>query len=262
MTRRMAMVIAAFLCSGAGTAAAQVRPFLYTVVPARGQVARSGIYGDVAYGHNLFAGLGAEGLEQRLAVQLPLTARLRFTAQVGWAPTTPNNATIQGEVLADLAPASARTTLAFGIGGMHDYRRTSVALGRVVAGYRWAKTVAVANVRLEHAFPKAGSAEQRDALDIITTLGVMHDVRPSVRLGVESVAEDLEGFFEADEAEGGAKLMVGPSIGLGPRAARWTLQVTAGPVFRLTQSTAAVGSGAPRDLTTGFVVRTSLGLQW
>ena len=254
---------------GIASARAQARPFLYTLVPAQSQARGASVYADLAYGHTVFAGLGPEAFEQRVGVQLRLSARLTLAAQAGWAPndpSTPSAASAQAEAVASLVPAGSPLVLAIGVGGEEDYRRTPVALGRAVAGYRWARTLAVANVRFEHAFPQStdGVPDHRDALDVISTLGVMHELGPGVRAGFESVAEDLEGFFETDEAEGGAKLMIGPSLGLGPRDARWTLQITTGPVFHLTTSTVpAIGSGAPRDLTgTGYVVRTSLGFQW
>jgi hypothetical protein len=99
----------------------------------------------------------------------------------------------------------------------------------------------------------------------MTTLGIARQLGPAVRFGIESVGEDLEGLFEADEAEGGAKVMVGPSLTLQPRAARWAVSMVAGPVLRVSRSSApGFDSGAPRDLSagTGYVVRTSLGYQW
>ena len=70
-----------------------------------------------------------------------------------------------------------------------------------------------------------------------------------VRLGIEAVAEDIEGFVEKDEAEGGAKLMVGPTIVLAPSGARWSLLLGGGVVTQLTPSTRSpVTVGALRDL--------------
>ena len=245
------------------TIGAQARPFVYSLIPAPDGAPATGIYTDIAYGHDVFAALGPEALEQRLALQRALSSRFTITAQAGWAPQDDHarsSASAQAELLGNVGRARSALVLAVGAGAMRDYTGTGVALGRVVAGYRGARTVAVANLRLEHAFARA--QDQRDALDVITTVGAMRDIATGVRLGVESVAEDLEGFVEPDEAEGGAKLMIGPSIGLGAR--RWTLQLTAGPVFHLTgSSSSGAGSGAPRDLSSpGYVVRSAFGFTW
>jgi hypothetical protein len=268
---RRALCISALLCALLGSivssVAAQTRPFLYTVTSTTGQPVRSGVYSDFAFGHNLFAALGPEDIEQRMSVQMPLVGRFVGNAQVGWAASSPEeNAAFQAEILADLAHPGSRVILAAGVGGMQDYDRIPAVLGRLVAGYRWAQTLAVANLRLEHAFPSADESleNHRDAVDIVSTLGVSRQATTHVRLGVETVAEDLEGFVESDEAEGGAKLMLGPTVGVGPRNAHWNTQVIAGYVLHLTSSSVSgLESGAPRDLTgTGYVVRASFGMQW
>ena len=45
------------------------------------------------------------------------------------------------------------------------------------------------------------------------------------------IGEDLEGFWEAEEAEGGARLLVGPSLHVSPNRQRWQLIATGGPLF-------------------------------
>jgi hypothetical protein len=246
-------------------ALAQSRPFLYTPTPSRGPI----VYADLAYGHNLFAGLGPEQLEQRIGAQLRLSSRLTVAARASYAPsdgalTSP--VSMEAELFGSLARPSSRLALSLGAGVLRDYRRTAVALGHIVAGYSWARTFAVGSLRLEHAFAaSSGAANRRDPLDVITTLGVARQLGPVVRLGIETVGEDLEGLFEADEAEGGAKVMLGPSLTLQPRAARWALSIVAGPVLHISHSaTPGFDSGPPRDLSTGagYVVRTSLGYQW
>jgi hypothetical protein len=251
------------LLLSASTIGAQTRPFVYSLIPAPDGVPATGVYTDIAYGHDVFAALGPEAVEQRLAMQRTLSPRFTITAQTGWAPQDDNvrsNVSAQVELLGNIGRSHSPLVLAVGAGAMRDYTGTGVALGRVVAGYRGARTLAVANLRLEHAFTRA--QDQRDALDVITTVGATRDIASGIRLGVESVAEDLEGFVEADEAEGGAKLMIGPTIGIGMR--RWTMQLTAGPVFHLTGSSySGSGSGAPRDLSRpGYVARSAFGFNW
>lgn len=263
--------IAVISLAAAGLLAAQDHPFVYSLVPGRDS-ARPGsvVFGDVAYGQNMFAGLGPEHLEQRVAAQLGLSRRITLIVQGGWVlsdEAVASRVTGQAEVLVGLLPPGSRTILAIGGGGMRDYQGAGVALGRVVAGYRWQRTFLVANLRLERPFPSTtpGSpAAPRDAIDVVTTLGLARQVSPGLRFGLESVAEDLEGLFESEEAEGGAKLMMGPSVGIGAPTARWGLTVAGGPVLRLSNSTVpGSGSGAARDLSGGgFVVRSSVRYRW
>jgi hypothetical protein len=87
----------------------------------------------------------------------------------------------------------------------------------------------------------------------------------SVWVGVEAVGSDLEGFFDDAEAEGGATVLVGPSIAVAI-SEHCRLVVGGGPVIRAS-STSEAGPlhGAASPLGTqrsGYVMRTSLRLAW
>jgi hypothetical protein len=91
-------------------------------------------------------------------------------------------------------------------------------------------------------------------------MGVARHVLPALHVGVEMIGEDLEGFWEAEEAEGGARILLGPSIRPAPPSARWQLSVAGGPVLHATRS--AGTSVATRSLPSsggrnGFAVRAS-----
>jgi hypothetical protein len=43
-------------------------------------------------------------------------------------------------------------------------------------------------------------------------VGVSKNLWRPVYVGVEMIGEDLEGFWEPNEAEGGARLLIGPSM--------------------------------------------------
>jgi hypothetical protein len=58
----------------------------------------------------------------------------------------------------------------------------------------------------EHVF-----APGRDALDAMLILGANVKLNRIVRLGVEYVAQDLEGYFDDEEAEGGVRHFLGPT---------------------------------------------------
>jgi len=246
--------------------AAQTRPFVYSLLPTAPTARANRLYADLGYGHDLFQGLGPESFEQRVGLLVPLGSALTLVAEAGWAPhddATRSDASFRGELLAQL-PIRGRAIVALGAGAMRDYSRTPVALGRLVFGYAWPHTQTAANLRIEHPFRSDAGAERRDPVDVIMTLGLSHVVTGSLRLGFESVAEDLEGLVESDETEGGAKLMVGPALGFAPPGAHWSAVVVAGPVLQLTSSAVnGTASGAPRDLTNGgYVIRTSVTLQW
>jgi hypothetical protein len=169
------------------------------------------------------------------------------------------------ELLANLFDRSARRVFAVGLGVGRERSRQMVALGRVVGGYRSDRWEAIGNLRLERVVGRDDTPGGRDGIDVITTVGAAHAVGSVVRLGIEAVAEDIEGFFEKDEAEGGAKLMVGPTVVLAPTGARWNLLLGGGVVTRLTSSTRSpVSDGALRDLQTrnGYVLRTSVAYRW
>jgi hypothetical protein len=40
-----------------------------------------------------------------------------------------------------------------------------------------------------------------------------------------------EGFWDAEEAEGGARILVGPSVHVAPTNAKWQVTITGGPLF-------------------------------
>jgi len=222
--------------------------------------------GDVAYGRHLFSALGPEELEQRVGAEVRLGGRITAVAQAGWAATggSPSQVTAQLEVLDNLGPRGNGAVLAVGLGAMRDYSATAVALGRIIGGWRWRHALLVANVRLEHPFANRGEISPRDALDFNTSVGFVHDLSPSIRIGIESVAEDLEGLVESDEAEGGAKVMLGPTLSVGRPSSHWGAGLSAGPVLRLSQSSIPAASGAGRELSQpgGFIVRTSVSYAW
>jgi len=106
-------------------------------------------------------------------------------------------------------------------------------------------------------------ASGRDAVDLITSVGWARRVSRGVSLGVETIGEDLEGFWDADEAEGGARLLAGPSLHIAPAEHRWQLTATGGPMFH--PSATGRASGAFRDLPpdtggTGYAFKASLSI--
>jgi hypothetical protein len=54
-------------------------------------------------------------------------------------------------------------------------------------------------------------ASDRDRVDVIVGGAYMATLRPGLRLGGELLTRDLEGLWDPQEAEGGARIAFGPS---------------------------------------------------
>ena len=74
------------------------------------------------------------------------------------------------------------------------------------------------------------------------------------------MGQDFEGFWDKEEAEGGAVLFVGPVFVASFPNNSWTFTLGGGPILRATQSPRA--SLAPRDVPTskdnGYVIHAAL----
>ena len=138
-------------------------------------------------------------------------------------------------------PASPGLALAVGGGALREPGGSTVALARVVAGREFGGWRLHGNVLFQKAM-----ATGRDPLDLVTTVGWARRFGPSVSLGVEGIAEDVEGFWNPAEAEGGARLLVGPSLHIAPAGRRRQLPAAGGPMFH--PSDTGRQSGALRHL--------------
>jgi len=102
-----------------------------------------------------------------------------------------------------------------------------VYIGRMMARTDVGRGRLQGSVIIERA---VSSLVERDAADFITTLGWSRRIGKRTSLGVESIGQDLEGLWNRAEAEGGAKLLVGPSFQARSPAGDWAASLTAGPV--------------------------------
>jgi hypothetical protein len=130
--------------------------------------------------------------------------------------------------------------------------RRGWALGRLVADGRWGEGwQATGNLRLERPF-----AEGRDEVDVITSVGISRSIAAVWGVGVEAVGEDLEALWDEKEAEGGGRLMVGPTMRFRPPDSWLSASLSGGPVFSIRHNPNT--SGAVRGLGTGAVIHFSL----
>jgi hypothetical protein len=78
------------------------------------------------------------------------------------------------------------------------------------------------------------------------------------------VAEDLEGFWDPEEAEGGARLLLGPSLHFAPKGRIWQLTAAGGPAFHPSdtgRSSAALRDLPPTEKRVGYAARVGLTLR-
>jgi hypothetical protein len=125
--------------------------------------------------------------------------------------------------------STGRAQLAIGGGVRQDWGGAQTFVGRVIAGARIAGGRLEGNAVIEKG--NSGRAGHRDAFDVITTIGWSRAVTDRIALGVEGIGHDLEGFWERDEAEGGARLLIGPSIRVASPGGRWSFGIAGGPLL-------------------------------
>jgi hypothetical protein len=232
--------------AAAQSSAAADRPFLFSVSTPRSDTRQASVFVDTGIGERSFDLVQGEEPEHRIGLQASFGHRLTLVARLGVSDSrTGVQSSQQGELLYSVLHAPARqASLAIGLGVRHEAQGVNVLLGRVAAGQALGEWRLDGNALFEKPY-----AAERDAVDLITTFGVARRIAPAVHVGVELIGEDLEGFWEEDEAEGGARVLVGPSIRLAPTSARWQVSVAGGPVFHATRST--IRSDAPRSLPDG-----------
>jgi hypothetical protein len=247
-----ATLIATFVLASRPTSA-QERPFVFTLTtPATAAPApldADSILTDQAF--SLYAGGRPES---HAGVQFDATSRVMIVGQVG----TPldrydfRGTSQQAEALMRIVDGPGHaSTVTVGGGVRREFDGTNVWLGRVIVGHAFERSQVYGNVLIE----KAGG-NGRDAADLVTSIGWSRRVTPQMSLGFEAVGEDLEGFWSRDEADGGARLLVGPSmsVALSPR---WRLSTTGGPILH---SEAASNPGAlsrtlPAGARNGYALR-------
>ncbi len=239
---------------------AQDRPFLFTVTTSGAEAPGLNFHYDIGVGSRDFVFETTSGVEQRVGVQSSLGHGLTILGSAGFVmddEETIHSGSQSIEGLVDVLQGMERKTrLAVGGGVLREAGGTAVARMRVAGGHDFDSSLLHANLLFERPF-----AEGRDPVDLITSVGWLRRLTPAVMLGVELLGEDLEGFWEEEEAEGGARLLLGPSLHVGGASRRWRLNICGGPVFHATTSSRT--SDASRQLSsgdgTGYALTTSFG---
>jgi hypothetical protein len=206
---------------------------VFSVSTPPSETRHASVYLDSGFGARPFDVVESAQPEQRFGIQASLGHRLTFLGRIGISNGDQEvHSSQQGELLVALIEGpSNRSSLAAGMGMRHESQGTDVLLGRVAAGRSFTAWRLDGNALFEKPL-----AEGRDPVDLITTFGISRRLTASFNAGLEMIGEDLEGFWEVEEAEGGARLLIGPSIRFAPPAGKWQIGVAGGPMFHATRS--------------------------
>ncbi len=213
---------------------AQDRPFLFTVVPSSDATTRQlSLQYDAVYGRETFEPIGGDNVEQKIGMQTSLNESITLVGKIGFAMNNiSTNSSQHIELLTQLLKSQdSKIDLSIGSGFLHEYRGTNVLFGRVIVGRRFESWQLFGNVLVEKPF-----SQTRDQLDLFLTTGLSYNYSPSIQLGIEAVGQDLEGFWDETEAEGGATMFIGPTMVAAIPATSWTFTLGVGPIIRATQN--------------------------
>lgn len=219
---------------------------------------------DVAAGTREVRPFGSSGVESGARFKFNALDRVAIE---GWGGAlvsdgTYVNAAWSAEVSARILEQSRHfVNLSLGAGFMRDYQSVSIPRARVTLG----RTFGRVDTSLSGLFelPQAAS---RDGVDVILGAAASYRVSRTFAVGAEVLGEDLEGLWNAKEAEGGAKLVAGPTVWFKP-APSFHLKLNAAAVVSATQSTNAPAGAGPgiapaQPAGTGFLGRIVAGFDF
>jgi len=223
-----------------------VQPFLFSVTTLTPGDRPWSINYAGGYGERVSDPFGYSGIGQEFALKGYLGNRFTLYAKTafGFSDGQSVSSAQQVEVIRDLIGGKNNLGFRFGLGlgGSLDYDNVGAIFSRLTMAYDTSFWRLNGNIIFEKAF-----GNNRDAIDVITSVGIQYRLWGTLFAGVEALGEDLEGFWEENETEGGAKLLIGPSVNLSPKDSRFSFSLCGGPVFFATRS--PVGrSDAIRDL--------------
>jgi len=190
----------------------------------------SSSYGERVAGPFGYSGIGQQfGIKGYLGKQFTLYAN----AALGFPRENIISSAQQAEIIRDFIGGKKKLglRLGVGVGVSRDYSNVKSLLSLVTLSFDAPRWKAGGNLLFEKAF-----AKNRDDIDVITSLGFHYRFLGNLYGGFEAVGEDLEGFWEENEAEGGAKLLVGPSLNMTTNNSKISFSVSGGPVMYATHS--------------------------
>lgn len=239
-----------------------IQPFLFSVNTLTDKMSSWNLAYSGGYGRRIDSPFGYDGVDQQFALRGYLGDHFTLFANMGLGFGNDGNVNSfqQVEVLRDILGGrqvnSSRFSL--GLGARREWSNDKVLFSRLSGFLNNGNWRAIANLRIEKAFKKGG-----DNLDFLSSLGYQHRITNTLLGGFEAVGEDLEGFWQSNEAEGGAKMMIGPSINFEPSNAPFSISVCGGPAFYATKNKPIPDNNPIRDLGTtavqnGYTLRFSV----
>ncbi len=240
----------------------QSQPFLYTMNGLNPAAQHWSLNYSGGYGQYTVTSLGFDGVEQHIGVKGYLGNRFTILTNMGIGLGSRGNTQTyqQAEVFKDFIGGKNPTGFRFGtsLGVIREFSNDLVILSRFNAAYENLAWKFAANARLEKAF-----ATGRDGYDVISSFGILRRIDGQLFGGVEAVGQDLEGLWATD-AEGGAKVLIGPSLNFVPVGSRLSFSLNAGPILYVTHSTITPYDSAVRELplNNGFTVKFNVGFNF
>ncbi len=212
---------------------------------------------ESAFGTREARPFGEKGFEQGVRSRFSITDAIALEAWGGFLLDTADTTVQAGAFSAEaqfgvLRQERQGVNLSLVAGFKRDFQAVSVPLARVCAS----KTFGALNVGVS-GLVEVPLADNRDPADLIVEAVASYEVAQGLDLGVEAAGEDLEAFWEPEEAEGGARLIVGPSLRL-TRAKQVDVRLHAGAVVVATTEGGAAGAPV-QEPGAGFLGRLSAG---
>lgn len=237
-------------------------PYLMATPSGTPPAGRVRLEADASFGARTTRIFGDQAVEERLGAEVTVNRWLTVRAAGGVAVDGRGERQGEGlftEVLVQVLERARRgVDLRVGVGYTRDYVERHVPTARVVLGLRAGRFDVVAGGNLE--FHPDDSPFTREPVDVSVSLAASTRLAAGVRAGLELSGADLEGFVEADEAEGGARLVGGPTVLLAP-ARNVTVRATAGAIVYATDNTPAAAT-APASGRAGFLGNLTLGVSF
>ena len=210
-------------------------PFLFSVSTLTPEQLKWSLDYSGSYGERVSGPFGYDGVNQQLAVKGYIGKKITLYAYTafGFSQGDKVASAQQAEIIRNFFGGKQNKGLRVGagLGVRRDYSDVKSLLSRVTLSYNSSKWKTIGNLLFEKAL-----ASNRDKIDVITSLGAHYCLAKNFYGGVEAIGEDLEGFWDEEEAEGGAKLLIGPSLNLAPQKSRLSFSLSGGPVFYATRN--------------------------
>jgi len=190
------------------SATSKPMPYVYQRVGSGQSMSLTAEY-ETAYGSRESRFFGSEGLEQGLRFRFQPWDFLNFE---GWAGILIHDGGFEEEAASFevnwqvLNQVDHYIELHLGAGYIFDYRDDHIPRLRLVLGRAFGDFEMLFSTLLE-----IPTNPERDEVDIMFSLAGSYVFTGWYRQGLEFCIEDIEGLWESEEAEGGAKFLIGPT---------------------------------------------------